>query len=216
MVDAIFAGGWCAYCGAGRGARAWIVEVGGMAFAVWLYRRDADPVVFVPGLLVGLLFLLIAVIDLEHRLILQVVVLPSAGLVVLASFLQPARGPEKSLAGGVAGLMILWGMYLLGIAFSRWIARRRGSPLDEVAFGFGDVMLGGLIGLIVGWPGVIIAVITGVLVAGICSIAYVVWMLVRGKYSAYAPIPYGPFLLIGAALVYYGGRTALEGLIGGG
>jgi leader peptidase (prepilin peptidase)/N-methyltransferase len=216
VVEAFFAAGRCAYCGGKRGSRAWIIELTGLAFAVFLYRRDGDPVVFIPGLLVGLLFLLIAVIDLEHRLILQVVVFPSAALVVLASFFQPARGPAKTLSGGLAGLIILWAMYLLGIAFSRWIARRRGSPLDEVAFGFGDVMLGGLIGLIVGWPGVIIAVITGVLVAGVFSIAYVGWMLLRGKYSAFAPIPYGPFLLVGAALVYYGGRTALEGLIGGG
>jgi len=216
VVEAIFDGGLCAYCGGRRGSRAWTVEVAGLALAVLLYRRDTDPAVLVPGLLVGLLFLLIAVIDLEHRLILQVVVFPSAALVILASLLQPARGPVKTLSGGLAGLIILWVMYLMGIAFSRWIARRRGSPLDEVAFGFGDVMLGALIGLIVGWPGVVIAVVTGVLAAGLFSIVYVGWMLLRGKYSAFAPIPYGPFLLGGAALVYYGGRMALEGLVGGG
>ena len=215
VVEAIAGGGRCAYCDSPRGPRAWIVELAGIGLAVWLYRREADPVVFVPGLLVGLVFLLIAAIDFEHRLILQMVVIPSGVAVVLASVLQPARGPMRSLAGGLAGLVILWLMYLLGLAFSRWMARRRGSPLDEVAFGFGDVLLGCLIGLIVGWPGVIIAVITGVLLAGAFSIAYVGWMLLRRKYNAYTPIPYGPFLLMGAALVYYGGRTALEALMGG-
>ena len=214
LADAILGGSRCAYCRVRRGARGWIVELAGLTLAVWLFSRGAAPIVFIPGFLVGWLFLLIAVIDIEHRLILQVVVIPAGLFVLLGSLLQPARGPVKTLAGGLAGLVILWLMYLLGLAFSRWLARRRGSPLDEVAFGFGDVMLGGLIGLIVGWPGVIIAVITGVLAAGVFSIAYVGWMLVRGRYSAYTPIPYGPFLLIGAALVYYGGRTALEGLIG--
>jgi leader peptidase (prepilin peptidase)/N-methyltransferase len=76
-------------------------------------------------------------------------------------------------------------------------------------------MLGGLIGLIVGWPGVIIAVLTGVLLAGVFSIGYIGWMVLRGRYNAFTPIPYGPFLVMGAALVYFGGRTALEGLVGG-
>src|SRR3990172_2869136 len=70
---------------------------------------------------------------------------------VLAVWLVP-RGPVKVLLGGAAGFLILWLMYLLGLAFSRWMSRRRGTPLEEVAFGFGDVMLGGLIGLVVGRP----------------------------------------------------------------
>jgi hypothetical protein len=39
-------------------------------------------------------------------------------------------------------------------------------------------------------------------------------MAVRRRYSAFMAIPYGPFLLLGACLVYYGGRTALEALLG--
>jgi leader peptidase (prepilin peptidase)/N-methyltransferase len=191
-----------------------VVELLALASAVWLYQRDPRLAVFLPGLLVGLVFLLIAVIDIEHRLVLRVVVVPSAVVLAAIGALQPHRGPVKVLLGGVAGFLILWLMYLLGLAFSRWIARRRGTPLEEVAFGFGDVMLGGLIGLVVGWPGVIIAVVTGVLLAGVFSLGYVAVMSLRRRYSSFTPIPYGPFLLAGACLVYYGGRTALERLIG--
>ena len=157
---------------------------------------------------------MIAVIDIEHRLILRIVAVPAAVLLGVIGALQPTRGSVKVLLGGAAGFLILWVMYLLGLAFSRWIARRRGAPLEEIAFGFGDVMLGGLIGLVVGWPGVIIAVMTGVLLAGVFSLGYIAFMVLRRKYSSFTPIPYGPFLLAGACLVYYGGRTALETLIG--
>jgi prepilin signal peptidase PulO-like enzyme (type II secretory pathway) len=211
VIDAL-SGSRCRYCSTRRGARPALVEIGAGLLAVWLFRREPAAAVFVPGLLVGFVFLLIAVIDLEHRLILRIVVVPSAVALAVVGALQPSRGPIKVLLGGVAGFLILWLMYLLGVAFSRWMARRRGRPLDEVAFGFGDVMLGGLIGLVVGWPGVIIAVLTGVLLAGAFSLLYIGYMIVRGRYSIFTAIPYGPFLLLGASLVYYGGRTALEAL----
>jgi len=203
----------CRFCGAPRGRRPWLVEALAAGFAVWLVLRWPEPFVYLPGLLVGLVFLLLAVIDVEHRLILRVVVLP-AGLVLGGiSALQPMRGPTKTMLGGLAGFGIVWAMYLLGVAFSRWVGRRRGAPLDEVAFGFGDVMLGGLIGLVVGWPGVIIAIVTGVLLAGVFSIGYLLVMWIRRRYHAFMAIPYGPFLLLGASLVYFGGRTALEALV---
>jgi leader peptidase (prepilin peptidase)/N-methyltransferase len=213
VIDAL-SGPRCRYCGAPRGARPWVIELASAAFAVWLYRRDPSWAVFLPGLLVGLIFLLITVIDVEHRLILRVVAIPAAVVLGVIGALQPNRGPLKVLLGGLAGLTILWLMYLLGLAFSRWMARRRGTSLEEVAFGFGDVMLGGLIGLVVGWPGVVIAVVTGVLLAGAYSLAYVIFMSLRRRYSFFTAIPYGPFLMLGACLVYYGGRTALETLMG--
>lgn len=206
-------GSRCRYCRAPRGARPWVVELFSAAFAVWLFQRDPRLDVFAPGLLVGLVFLLIAVIDIEHRLVLRIVVVPSAVLLGILGALQPNRGPVKVLLGGAAGFFILWLMYLLGLAFSRWMARRRGAPLEEVAFGFGDVMLGGLIGLVVGWPGILIAVVTGVLLAGLFSMVYLATMFLRRRYAVFTAIPYGPFLLLGACLVYYGGRTALEVLI---
>lgn len=213
LIDAL-SGSRCRYCAARRGARPWVIELASAALAVWLVRRDPILAAFLPGLLVGLVFLLIAVIDIEHRLILRVVAVPSAVVLGVIGALQPARGPVKVLLGGAAGFLILWLMYLLGLAFSRWMSRRRGTPLEEVAFGFGDVILGGLIGLVVGWPGVIIAVLTGVLLAGAFSLVYLVVLFLRRRYSAFTAIPYGPFLLLGACLVYYGGRTALETLIG--
>lgn len=208
-------GRWrCSYCGEGRGLRPVVVEVVSVGFGLWLWGREPDLAVFLPGLLIAWIFLLIAVIDIEHRLILRVVVLPSSLVVLLLSALQPWRGAAKTLLGGVAGFLLLWLMYLLGIVISRWIGRRRGASLDEVAFGFGDVMLGGLLGLAVGWPGVVIAVVIGILAAGLFSLAYLLVMLLRRNYTPYTAIPYGPFLLLGAAVVYYGGRTALEQILG--
>ncbi len=193
-----------------------LVEAFSAGAAVWLVGRTSDPGALLAGAVVGFVFLLITVIDIEHRLILRVVALPGAAVVGLLGMLDPARGPVKTLAGGAVGFLLLWGMYLLGLAFSHWRSGKRGEASDEVAFGFGDVMLGGLIGLVVGWPGILLAVVFGILLAGAASLVYLVGMLALRRYTPLAAIPYGPFLILGASIVYYGGRSALETLLGSG
>ena len=196
----------CTYCGSPRSWRAVMVELTSALGAVWIYQRDPSLPVFLAGLTIAAFFLLIAVIDIEHRLILHPVSLTAAIVIGAIGVLDPARGALRTLAGGLAGLAIVLVLYWLGGLFSRFVARVRGQELDEVAFGFGDVTLAGVIGLAVGWPGVILALMLGIMAAGVFSIGYVLVMLLRGRYNAFSPIPYGPFLIAGALLVYFGGR----------
>jgi len=166
-----------------------------------------------PAIFIGCVFLLVLVLDIEHRLIPHVVTLPSAVVIGLMGILDPARGPVKTLLGGLAGFSVVFLMYLLGIAFSRWISRRRGESVEEIAFGFGDVTLAVVIGLAVGWPGVLVALVLGILAAGIFSLGAIVVMLIRRRYRAFLAIPYGPFLVFGALLVYLGGRDLFSLLL---
>jgi prepilin signal peptidase PulO-like enzyme (type II secretory pathway) len=203
----------CAYCGRPRGARAVVVELIGIAGAALLDLRDAHVAVLLPAIAIGFVFLLIAVIDIEHRLIPHIVIFPAALALGLMQALDPARGPVKTLLGGLAGAGSFLLLYLLGEAFARLLARVRGRALDEVAFGFGDVTLAGLIGLVVGWPAVVLALLVGILAAGLFSLGYLLVMLTRRRYTAFTPIPYGPFLILGACLVYYGGRGLFQSLL---
>ncbi len=205
----------CAYCGRRRSWRALVVELASAVGAVWLWHHDPTLAGFGQGFLVAAVLLLIGIIDLEHRLILHAVSFPAALLVGAAHALDPARGVTKTLLGGAAGFVLVLGLYLLGGLFARGVARLRRRPLEEVAFGFGDVTLSAVIGLAVGWPGVVLALLLGVLAAGLFSLGYVGWMLVRRRYSAFTPIPYGPFLILGAWAVYFGGRAAFQPLLGG-
>ena len=190
-----------------------IVELAGIGGATWLYLRDPRPSVLLPGIAVGLVFLLIAVIDIEHRLIPHIVVVPAALGLGLLQILDPSRGAARTLLGGLAGAGSFFLLYLMGEAFARLLARARGRALDEVAFGFGDVTLAGLIGLIVGWPAVVLALLVGILTAGLFSLGYLLVMLARRRYTAFTPIPYGPFLILGASLVFYGGRGLFESIL---
>jgi prepilin signal peptidase PulO-like enzyme (type II secretory pathway) len=181
--------------------------------ALWSQSRP-DAWSLVTGLVVGFIFLLIGVVDFEHRLILHIVSVPSAVVVGVLRSVDPGQGPLKTLTGGAAGFAILLVMYLLGLVFSRAVAARRGRPIDEVAFGFGDVMLGGVLGLALGWPGIVVGVFLGILAAGVFSLGLLLARVARGRYSPFLAIPYGPFLLLGGAFVFYGGRQPLQALLG--
>ena len=204
----------CAYCAHGMGWRPVCVEAMCIAGAAWLLLRDPQPLALLRDGLILAVYLLIVVIDIEHRLILFAVSIPAIVGVAIVQTLDPNRGPAKTLLGGLVGFLAFCVLYYLGVLFTRFLGRARRQPIDEVAFGFGDVMLATLIGVTVGWPGVVVALFLGILAAGLFSLVYVLVMLARRRYTAFLPIPYGPFLVLGGLLVYFGGRTAFERLVG--
>jgi uncharacterized SAM-binding protein YcdF (DUF218 family) len=57
--------------------------------------------------------------------------------------------------------------------------------------------------------------VVGIFAAGVFSLALVLVQLMRRRYAAFLAIPYGPFLLLGAAIVLYGGREAFRALASG-
>jgi prepilin signal peptidase PulO-like enzyme (type II secretory pathway) len=143
------------------------------------------------------------------------VTVPAALLLGAIGSLDPNRGLVRTLLGGAAGFGILLGLYLLGGLFAQAMARLRGRTLDEVALGFGDVTLSAVIGLTLGWPGVVAGLLLGVFAAGLFSSAFLLIMLARRRYVAFTPIPYGPFLVLGALLVYFGAGARLLSLAPG-
>lgn len=208
LLGRLSAAAHCGHCGVIRPGRAAVVELGLIGGFVWLQTSQSTGRALLSALVLSM-FVLFAVIDIEHRLVLHVVSLPAAAAMALVGIFDPARGPAKTLWGGAAGAGIVFLMYLGGIGFSRVMARWRGRELDEVAFGFGDVTLAAVVGLVAGWPGVIPAIVVGVLSAGAYSVLFLFVSLLRRRYVAFTPIPYGPFLILGALTVYFGWVSAL-------
>jgi leader peptidase (prepilin peptidase)/N-methyltransferase len=65
--------------------------------------------------------------------------------------------------------------------------------------GLGDVKFSALMGLMVGFPAILSAVLSGVILAGVVAIGLVLLRVRTMKDS----IAYGPFLAIGALLALY-------------
>lgn len=200
----------CESCASPIHVRGIFIEIGLGIGAVVLAIGMPDPIPYLVHLLVLTIFILITVIDIEHRLILHIVSGPAALIIALIGILDPTRGLEKTLIGGLAGFGSFLLLYYLGQVFANFMSRQRGETIDEVAFGFGDVTLAGVIGLTVGWPGVIIALVLGILAAGFFSLIFIISMLIRRQYNPFMPIPYGPFLILGSLFVYFGGVGLLR------
>jgi leader peptidase (prepilin peptidase) / N-methyltransferase len=155
----------------------------------------------IAGYILLIYFMVVVVIDMEYRLILHPVSLVGA---VLAGAIGLWRhGVLSTLLGGVAGFGIMLGFYLLGELFARWLRSRRGLPPEEVALGFGDVNLAGILGLLLGWPGITAGLILAILLGGAGSLLYILWMVIRRRYQSMAAIPYGPFMVLAAVILLY-------------
>ena len=124
------------------------------------------------------ILILITVIDLEHKLILSVVVIPATLLALLLSpivFAGTAFTFETirwnslvlSLLGAIVGYAITLLFYWFGIFFVRIVNRNRRNKINTVAFGFGDVRLGGFLGTLIGFPAIFYALIYAVLLGGV-------------------------------------------------
>jgi prepilin signal peptidase PulO-like enzyme (type II secretory pathway) len=197
--------GRCGQCGSPITWRKPVVELASVLILLFLYHRFDLTLKF--GLLALLLecLLLITVIDMEHRLILYVTIFPAAaaallyGLFGAGADLQAAL--TQTLTGGAVGFGVFYLFFLLGQLYGRFVAWRRGEPLDEIAFGGGDANLGGVVGLAVGWPGIILTLFYTVLSGGAVAALVLVIMFLRRRNALLIPIPYGPFIVFGAVIV---------------
>lgn len=161
-----------------------------LGFAVFTAHGPVDA-----GLLVHLLwvtvFVHIVVFDLKHRLILNRVTYPAIVLALaLAQF-----SPGLTFVRAVIGAAAVGAFFLLQNLISR------GSV------GLGDAKLGVLVGAVTGLStnpahvGAAYAVVYAVLLGGGVAVLLLMTRVRRLK----DPIPYGPFLCAGAAIILYQG-----------
>ncbi|MCY4018426.1 MAG: A24 family peptidase [Chloroflexi bacterium] len=150
------------------------------------------------------IFVLIAVIDLEHRRIPFAVALPLGALALIDAALIPVSEPGLLAAaiGGLVGFALFYVAYLGGVAFARIVSRKRGKPLEGGALGFGDVVLMAAVGLILGFPSIVLAITFSVFAGAAGAIAVILARTMQaGSYRPFARVPYGPYIVGSAVAV---------------
>ncbi len=187
--------GRCPACGERpHGWRPRLVELGtALMFAFLWWRFDGFSLSLLATSVYFAVFILIFVTDMEHRLILHAVTFPAILFALLASPLTVT--PISALLGAAVGFLFFWLIYLLGA----WV-------FGAGAMGFGDVTLATLIGAAVGFPLVIAALLIGILAGGLVTIVLLITRVRRMR----SKVPYGPFLLIGAAITLVWGSQIVE------
>ena len=134
--------------------------------------------------------LVIFVIDLEHQLVLDVIVYPGMVLALAASFFWPDISPLRAFLGLAIGLVFISAPYLI---------YRKGM-------GLGDVKLGALIGLMAGFPLVLVALFLAAVSGGVVAIGLLLFRI-KGRKEA---IPFAPFLTAGAMIALLWGQNILD------
>ena len=191
------AAGWAVRWGSVRLARLEELEPGSLPWQVYgpvvlsavLFAAFALKVSPLPLLAMRSLFVLVLVqvifFDFEHRLILDRVMFPSMVLALVVSLF--AKPWWFGLAAGLgAGLLFLL-IAVVGAAIFK-----------AEALGFGDVKLALFMGLLLGPLPTVQALFYGVFLAGVVSVAIIVW-----RRSMKGTIAYGPYLAAGALITLY-------------
>lgn len=165
------------------------------------------------------ILMLITVIDIEHYIIITPVIVYSSLFAIIIAIFFPEEGAGRTtqdyLIGGALGLVIFLLMYWGGGIFSGLVGAARGEALDEVAFGFGDVMLATLCGLMIGWQALIFALLITVFIGALGAVLFIIGrMFTSDSYALFTPLPYGPYIVIGTVIMMLW-REDVRRLLGG-
>ena len=171
-----------------------LVELAAGLLAVGLYQKFGLSFLSVGYLLIGLVLLGILVYDWQKKLIPDFFIWIGAVLTAVLQLSRLIRG-EITIPSLFWGLAIGGGIFYLLYFFSkgRWI-------------GFGDVKLGALLGLILGWPLIGVSLWISFVTGGLVGAG----LLLAGKKKMTSQISFGPFLIIGFYTVLFCGPVILE------
>lgn len=191
----------CSFCHNYPGIRSWLVLITIPLLFEYLYLFSPSPLGFGVSSLLILFFAIVFIIDVEHREIYTVITL--IGGIICLSCGWKLHGMSRTLWGGIAGYAIMFALYWMGIGFNHVLEKIRNIEIDEVALGYGDVTLSGVLGLVLGFPGIAYALLMAILLGGMFAGVMLVMGKIQNKYQSFTAMPYAPFLLIGASILLF-------------
>jgi len=141
-------------------------------------------------------FLISAVIDWEHHIILSLLVVLGMVLGIIKAFYM--FDYFTFLEGMAAGGILMGVTYLFGKLFVK-IARVQREGVES-GIGFGDVLMGLVVGASCGWPNTVPALMVGFILAGLISLMILFIKVITKKYKPFEGVGFAPFMAIGALL----------------
>jgi leader peptidase (prepilin peptidase) / N-methyltransferase len=180
---------WTAQARGGPAVRRPVVELGtALLFALTALRFglswELPAFLFLAGVAV-----LLTVIDVQHKLLPNRVVLPSIGIgAALLTVAASGTGDWPALLRGVVAAASLFVVFFVLVLVS------------PRSIGMGDAKLAALLGLYLGWLGwafVLLGIAAGFVVQALLAVV----LLVTRRIGLKGELPFGPAMLVGAALV---------------
>jgi prepilin signal peptidase PulO-like enzyme (type II secretory pathway) len=168
---------WVELAAAGLFVLAYLIDFNN----TWLLARDWLMILFL---------IVIFVYDLKHELILDKIVLPAVGLALILNLILGYVWWELLIAGSV-GL----GFYLIQFLISkgRWV-------------GGGDMRLGLMMGFLLGWPELMVALFLAYILGSIVGISLILFNQKGWK----SRIPFAPFLTTATLITMFWGQSLVQ------
>lgn len=161
-------------------------------------------------IVIFLLLLLLSIIDFRHFIIPDQINLSLAILGILLIGVN-LIGSQQFFIGHYALLFGLIGNVWLNHLFAALIGMVFFGLIIVLskgrAMGWGDFKLIGPLGLIFGWPDVLIIIALSFIVGSIIGIS----LVIKKKKTIKEAVPFGPFLVAGSALVFFFGYQIVNG-----
>jgi leader peptidase (prepilin peptidase) / N-methyltransferase len=194
LVSYFLLKGQCRVCKEHISLRYPCVELAsGMLYVLLWYKFELSILFVVYALLTSML-LVVALIDLDHKIIPNSITLP--GMLIglgLSPWALPIT-PLASLIGLVAG-----GLFFYLVAL-----------VSKGGMGGGDIKLIAMIGAFLGWQGTFFTILVGALLGSVVGVG----LMLLGKKGRKDKVPFGPFLSFGAILFTLVGHDLIRWYIG--
>jgi leader peptidase (prepilin peptidase)/N-methyltransferase len=189
LVSYLLLGGRCRYCKTAISWRYPLVEGLTAGLFLALYWHFGLTLTLVKYLFLAALLVAISFIDLEHFLIPNSLVLAGVVFGIGVAFIVR----DLSIWSALLGAASCSGFLLLVSLISRG------------GMGLGDVKLSLVTGLFLGWPLGPVGLLSGVCAGGLVGIV----LLVTGIKGRKDPVPFGPFIALGAIVALFWGWQIL-------
>lgn len=195
ILSFLFLRGRCRFCKTPISWRYPAVELlNGIGYYFILYRFGPTPATLIYAVFFSAL-VVITFIDLAHQIIPDVITLPGIPISLIAASTMLPTGWVNSLEGLLLGgglfYLIAWGSLLL---------------LKKEGMGGGDIKLVAMIGALLGWQELLLAIFS----ASIAGSAVGLLLIGTNLRSREDPIPFGPFLVVGALISLFFGNNILD------
>ncbi|MFQ6576514.1 prepilin peptidase [Pseudomonas sp. UM16] len=192
VVSYLLLQGRCSSCRSAISVRYPLVELGCAALTVFVAWHLGASNSTVAVLLFSWGLLAMSLIDIEHRLLPDVLVLPLLWLGLLVNAFEMFVPLEDAVWGAVVGYLSLWSVFWL----FKLITGKEGM-------GYGDFKLLALIGAWGGWQVLPLTLLSSSVLGAVIGL---IMLRVKGL-KASTPIPFGPYLAIsGWIALLWGGQ----------
>ncbi len=190
ILSFILLRGRCRHCRASIGIRYPLVELLTGILTVCVFMFFGITLTGLVYFLLVLALITITFIDIDHRIIPDIITLPGIPIFFLAAVFLAHLSVINSLLGILAGGGSL---YLVALGYH--------LLTGQEGMGGGDIKLLAMIGAGVGWLGVLFTIFAGSVIG--CAVG--IFLMIKNRKGMKLAVPFGPFLSLGAVLyLFYG------------